>query len=160
MYLYFSRLSATGTTLALVLGHSVYVIPFVVVTMAAGIRQIDPAIEFAATMMGASRSTMFFRVVLPQIVPSIVAGALFAFLISFDEVVISWFLSSAQTTTLPVRMYSSIQWGISPVIAAISTLLTALSFIVCLVSVALQPSARRGAAAEGTPSTNLQAVPA
>ncbi|WP_239143127.1 ABC transporter permease [Variovorax sp. WS11] len=160
MYLYFSRLSATGTTLGLVLGHSVYVIPFVVVTIAAGIRQIDPAIEFAATMMGASRTTLFFRVVLPQIVPSIVAGALFAFLISFDEVVISWFLSSAQTTTLPVRMYSSIQWGVSPVIAAVSTLLTALSFIVCLVSVALQPNARQGSATEASPSTHLQTVPA
>ena len=162
MYLYFSRLGATGTTLALVLGHSVYVIPFVVITIAAGIRQLDPAIEFAATMMGASRATLFFRVVVPQIVPSIVAGALFAFLISFDEVVISWFLSTAQTTTLPVRMYSSIQWGVSPVIAAISTLLTALSFIVCLVSVALQPAAAssgEGTAPNPTPSTHPQAVP-
>ncbi|WP_374667078.1 ABC transporter permease [Ramlibacter sp.] len=146
MYLYFSRLGSTGTTLALVLGHAVYVIPFVVVTIGAGIRQLDPAIEFAATMMGASRFTLFFRVVLPQLVPSIVAGALFAFLISFDEVVIAWFLSSAQTTTLPVRMYSSIHWGVSPVIAAVSTLLTVMSFLVCLVSVLLQPrTAREGA---------------
>ena len=146
MYLYFSRLGSTGTTVALVLGHAVYVIPFVVVTIGAGVRQLDPAIEFAATMMGASRRTLFLRVVLPQLVPSIVAGALFAFLISFDEVVIAWFLSSAQTTTLPVRMYSSIHWGVSPVIAAVSTLLTVLSFFVCLVSVALQPSASRGTA--------------
>jgi putative spermidine/putrescine transport system permease protein len=157
MYLYFSRLGATGTTLVMVLGHSVYVIPFVIVTVGAGIRQLDPAIEFAATMMGASRTTLFFRVVLPQLVPSIVAGALFAFLISFDEVVIAWFLSTAQTTTLPVRMYSSIQWGVSPVIAAVSTLLTALSFIVCLVSVALQPGKARQGSEPGVPlSTNPQ----
>jgi putative spermidine/putrescine transport system permease protein len=161
MYLYFSRLGTTGTTLAMVLGHSVYVIPYVIVTVGAGIRQLDPAIEFAATVMGASRTTLFFRVVLPQLVPSIVAGALFAFLISFDEVVIAWFLSSAQTTTLPVRMYSSIQWGISPVIAAVSTLLTVLSFLVGLVSVALQPKSVRGAAAGDTAvGTNPQAVPA
>jgi putative spermidine/putrescine transport system permease protein len=161
MYLYFSRLKATGTTLALVLGHAVYVIPFVVVTVAAGVRQLDPAIEFAATILGAPRRTVFFRVVLPQLVPSIVAGALFAFLVSFDEVVIAWFLSSAQTTTLPVRMYSSIHWGVSPVIAAVSTLLTGLSFIVCLVSVALQPSAARGTA-EGNLSVNRdpQVLPA
>jgi len=144
MYLYFSRLGSTGTTLALVLGHSAYVIPFVIVTVAAGVRQLDPAIEFAATMFGAPRSAVFFRVVLPQMMPSIIAGALFAFLISFDEVVISWFLTSAQTTTLPVRMYSSIHWGVSPVIAAVSTLLTVLSFLVCLASVLLQPSAARG----------------
>jgi putative spermidine/putrescine transport system permease protein len=160
MYLYFSRLGATGTTLAMVLGHSVYVIPFVVVTLAAGIRQLDPAIEFAATMMGASRTTLFFRVVLPQLVPSIVAGALFAFLISFDEVVIAWFLSTAQTTTLPVRMYSSIHWGVSPVIAAVSTLLTALSFFVCLVTVALQPGATRPGAVADTAPLNPHAVPA
>jgi putative spermidine/putrescine transport system permease protein len=160
MYLYFSRLGATGTTLAMVLGHSVYVVPYVIVTVAAGIRQIDPAIEFAATLMGAGRLTLFFRVVLPQIVPSIVAGALFAFLISFDEVVIAWFLSTAQTTTLPVRMYSSIQWGVSPVIAAVSTLLTVLSFLVCLVSVLLQPGAARQRGADGTaPPPPAQVVP-
>jgi len=161
MYLYFSKLGTTGTTLALVLGHAVYVIPYVIVTVGAGVRQLDPAIEFAATVMGAPRRTLFFSVVLPQLVPSVVAGALFAFLISFDEVVIAWFLSSAQTTTLPVRMYSSIQWGVSPVIAAVSTLLTALSFLVCLVSVMLQPkTSRAGAAGDPALSANPQTVPA
>lgn len=159
MYLYFSRLGATGTTLALVLGHAVYVIPFVIVTVGAGIRQLDPAIEFAATMIGASRMTLFFRVVLPQLIPSIVAGALFAFLISFDEVVIAWFLSSAQTTTLPVRMYSSIHWGVSPVIAAVSTLLTALSFIVCLVSVMLQPRTAREGVVDAPLANSTQLAP-
>src|SRR6185437_6198790 len=142
-------------------GHSVYVIPFVIVTVAAGIRQMDPAIEFAATVMGANRTTLFLRVVLPQLTPSVVAGILFAFLISFDEVVIAWFLSSAQTTTLPVRMYSSIQWGVSPVIAAVSTLLTVLSFLACLVSVALQPkTARGGAPVEPSLSAKPQTMPA
>jgi putative spermidine/putrescine transport system permease protein len=143
LYLYFSRLGLAGTTAGLVLGHAVYVAPFVIVTLAAGVKQLDPALEFAATMMGASRTTLFTRVVLPQLAPSILAGALFAFLISFDEVVIAWFLSSASTVTLPVRMYSSIQWDLSPVIAAISVLLTALSFVVCLLSVALHPAAAR-----------------
>jgi len=76
-------------------------------------------------------------------VPSLVAAALFAFLISFDEVVLAYFLTAPQTVTLPVRMYSSIEWGISPVIAAISTLLTLLSSAVCLLTVALQPSTSR-----------------
>lgn len=160
MYLYFSRLGSTGTTLALVLGHSVYVVPFVIITVAAGVRQLDPAIEFAATMVGAPRRTVFFQVVLPQLVPSIVAGALFAFLISFDEVVIAWFLTSAETTTLPVRMYSSIHWGVSPVIAAVSTLLTVLSFLVCLISVALQPGAARGTTEGRLALGDPQPVPA
>jgi putative spermidine/putrescine transport system permease protein len=143
LYLYFSYLGIAGSTAGLILAHIVYVTPFVMVTVAAGVRKLDPALEFAATMMGATRFTTFRRVVLPQLGPSILAGGLFAFLISFDEVVLAWFLTGAQTSTLPVKMYSSIQWEISPVIAAVSTLLTVLSFILCSISAVLQPSAAR-----------------
>ena len=143
LYLYFAKIGLSGSSAALVLGHTVYVTPFVILTISAGVRQLDPTLELAATMMGASRTRLLARVVLPQLGPSILAGVLFAFLISFDEVVIAWFLCSATTTTLPVRMYSSIQWDLSPVIAAISVLLTLLSFVICLISVALQPSAAR-----------------
>lgn len=137
-YLYFSVLRLTGSTLALVLAHSIYVIPFVLVIVGAGVRKLDPNLEFGAMLMGAGTYRMFWTVVLPQLVPSILAGGLFAFLISFDEVVIAWFLVGPTTTTLPVKMYSAIQWEISPVIAAVSTLLTALSFVVCLVAASLQ----------------------
>ena len=138
LYLYFSYLRLTGTTIALVLGHTIYVTPFVIVMIAAGVQKLDPNLEFGATLMGAGRYRMFTTVVLPQLIPSILAGGLFAFLISFDEVVISWFLASATTTTLPVKMYSSIQWEISPVIAAVSTMLTVLSFAICMLTAALQ----------------------
>ena len=138
LYLYFSYVHLTGTTLALVLGHTIYVTPFVIVMIAAGVQKLDPNLEFGATLMGAGRYRMFTTVVLPQLIPSILAGGLFAFLISFDEVVISWFLASATTTTLPVKMYSSIQWEISPVIAAVSTMLTVLSFAICMLTAALQ----------------------
>ncbi len=140
LYLYFSLLGLSGSTFGLVLAHAVYVTPFVVVTVAAGVRKLDPALEFAATMMGASRLTLLRHVLLPQLAASIFAGGMFALLLSFDEVVIAWFLTSANTATLPVKMYSSIQWEISPVIAAVSTLLTALSFIVCCVAAYFQPA--------------------
>lgn len=139
LYLYFARLGVIGTTLGLIASHVAYVTPFVMMTVMAGVNKLDPALEFAAVIMGGTRRTVFFRVVLPQIIPSVIAGALFAFLISFDEVVISWFLTSATTTTLPVRMYSSIQWDISPVIAAVSALLTLLSFAFCCLTIWLQP---------------------
>lgn len=138
LYLYLSLLGLTGTVLGLVVAHTVYVSPFVIVTVAAGVRKLDERLEFAATMMGASRRTVFRSVVLPQLGPSVLAGALFAFLISFDEVVLSWFLTGANTATLPVKMYSAIQWEISPVIAAVSTLLTILSFVACSVAAAFQ----------------------
>jgi putative spermidine/putrescine transport system permease protein len=141
LYLYFSRLHLVGTTAGLVVSHVAYVTPFMMMTVMAGVKKLDPALEFAATIVGANRRTVFFKVVLPQLRPSILAGALFAFLVSFDEVVIAWFLTSPTTTTLPVKMYSSIQWDISPVIAAVSALLTVLSLVFCCISVFLQPAA-------------------
>lgn len=141
LYLYLSRLHLVGTTAGLVVSHVAYVTPFMMMTVMAGVKKLDPALEFATTIMGANRRTVFLKVVLPQLRPSIFAGALFAFLVSFDEVVIAWFLTGPTTTTLPVRMYSSIQWDISPVIAAVSALLTLLSLIFCCVSVFLQPAA-------------------
>lgn len=138
LYLYFSYLRITGSTTALVLGHVIYTLPYVLVMIVAGVQKLDPNLEFGAQLMGAGRARMFATVVLPQLVPSLIGAALFAFLISFDEVVISWFLSGPTTATLPVKMYSAIRWEISPVIAAVSTMLTALSLIVCLIMILLK----------------------
>ena len=140
IYLYFSYLRLTGTTTGLVLAHTMFVLPYTLVIISAGVQKLDPNLEFGAMLMGAGRLRMMLTVVLPQLYPSIGAGALFAFLISFDEVIISWFLAGPTTTTLSVKMFSAIQWEISPVIAAVSTILTVISLVVCLVNVALQKS--------------------
>ncbi|TYO60882.1 ABC transporter permease [Bradyrhizobium hipponense] len=139
LYLYFSRLHLVGTTIGLVLSHVAYVTPFVVITVMAGVNKLDPALELAASIMGAKRLAVLLKVVLPQLRPSIIAGALFAFLMSFDEVVIAWFITSPETTTLPVKMYTSVQWEISPIIAAVSALLTMLSIVFCCLSIFLLP---------------------
>lgn len=138
LYLYFSYLRITGTTLALILGHVIFTMPYVLVMMIAGIQKLDRNLEFGAQLMGAGKLRMFVTVVLPQLVPSLIGASLFAFLISFDEVVISWFLAGPTTATLPVKMYSAIKWEVSPVIAAVSTMLTAISLVVCLIMAALQ----------------------
>lgn len=138
LYLYFAILRVNGTTAALVLGHVVYTMPYVLVMIIAGVQKLDQNLEFGAQLMGAGRFYMFRTVVLPQLVPSLVGAGLFAFLISFDEVVISWFLSGPNTTTLPVKMYSAIRWEISPVIAAVSTMLTGISLAVCIVMAVLK----------------------
>lgn len=138
IYLYFSYFKLTGTATGLIIAHTMFVLPYTMVIVSAGIQKLDPNLEFGSMLMGAGRFRMLMTVVLPQLYPSIGAGALFAFLISFDEVVISWFLAGPTTTTLSVKMFSAIQWEISPVIAAVSTILTVLSLIVCLVNVALQ----------------------
>ena len=137
LYLYFARVGLRDGDVRLVLGHVVATLPFVIVTASAGLRQVDPALETAATIMGASRLTIFLRITLPLIKSSVVAGGLFAFLMSFDEVVISWFVARSDTTTLPVKMFSSIQWEVSAILAAISAMLTGLSVVVCLAAAAL-----------------------
>jgi len=138
LYLYFSWLHLSGTTAGLVLAHSMYVTPFVIITVSAGLQQINPNLEAAATVMGAGTATILHRLVLPLLAPSILAGALFAFLMSFDEVIIAWFLVGPSTKTLPVQMFSSIQWEISPILAAVSTLLSLLSLLICLAALAFR----------------------
>src|SRR5690606_24323970 len=94
----------------------------------------------AAEMMGARPLNVFFRVVVPQIRPSLASAALFAFLISFDEVVIAWFISGTQAATLPVVMYSSLKMEVSPIIAAAATMLSAASIFICIASALMQKS--------------------
>lgn len=138
MYLYLASFKATGTDLGLIMAHGVLTTPFVIVTCMAGLRHIDPNLETAATIMGASVMQTFFKVTLPLLKPAMFAGGLFAFLMSFDEVVVAFFVTEASTMTLPVKMYSSIKWEISPILAAISSLLTLLSLVICLVGAAAQ----------------------
>jgi putative spermidine/putrescine transport system permease protein len=145
MYMHLSALRLVNTTLGVVLAHTVATIPFMLVALGAGLRHADPALETAAMIMGAGRLRIFTEVVLPQIRPSVLVGALFAFLISFDEVIIAYFITGPESMTLPVKMYSAIRWEVSPVLAAVSTLLTLLSLAVCLAIMAVQPTHRQPA---------------
>lgn len=139
MYMHLAAMQMVNTLIGVVMAHTVLVLPFMLVSVSSGLRHVDPALETVALMMGASRLRIFLQVVLPQIRTSVVVGALFAFLISFDEVVIAYFITGPDSTTLPVKMYSAIRWEISPILAAVSTLLTLLSLAICLVLMALQP---------------------
>jgi putative spermidine/putrescine transport system permease protein len=137
LFIYFSSLGLDGATLPIVLGHTLIAIPFVIVTAMSGLRHVDANLEVAGMVMGDSRLNVFRKITLPLLRPSILASGLFAFLISFDEVIIAFFLGRAGQPTLAVRIFASIQWEISPVIAAISTILTVLSLVVCLLAATL-----------------------
>jgi putative spermidine/putrescine transport system permease protein len=144
LYLYFSRLGLIGSIPGLAFAHTMYVTPFIIVTILAGLQQVDDNLERAATVMGSSPIRTFLQVVLPQIYPSIASAGLFAFLMSFDEVVIAWFITGPSTMTLPVKMYNSIKWENAPVLAAIATLLSLLSLIICLLGlVAARPEDKK-----------------
>ncbi|WP_128943036.1 ABC transporter permease [Bradyrhizobium zhanjiangense] len=138
LYLYFAYLKISGTMVSIVLGHVMVTLPYVVVMIVAGVNKLDRNLEFGAELMGAGPMRMFLTVVIPQLIPSLVSAAFFAFLLSFDEVIISWFLASPTTVTLPVKMYSALEWEISPVIAAVSTLMSALSLLVCIIAISLR----------------------
>lgn len=140
LYMYFLGLSMQNGSLRLIIALTVVALPYVMITSLAGLREIDRNTETAAMIMGASPITIFLRVTLPQMKPSIVSGALFAFLIGFDEVLVSWFVVTAQSVTLAVKMYSSIQWEISPILAAASTILIAMAWILCIIIAILQPA--------------------
>lgn len=138
LYLQFSNWGLLDTTGGVVLAHVMLTTPYIMISVMSGLQHSDVALETVASVMGASRRTIFFRVVLPQLGPSIAVGALFAFLMSLDEVVVAYFLTGTDSMTLPVKMYSSIRWELTPVLAAVSTLLTVLSLVIALGIIALQ----------------------
>ncbi|OYD82867.1 ABC transporter permease [Azospirillum brasilense] len=138
LYLQFSDWGLLDTTGGVVLAHVMLTTPYIMISVMSGLQHSDVALETVASVMGASRRTIFFRVVLPQLGPSIAVGALFAFLMSLDEVVVAYFLTGTDSMTLPVKMYSSIRWELTPVLAAVSTLLTVLSLLIALGIIALQ----------------------
>jgi ABC-type spermidine/putrescine transport system permease subunit II len=138
LYLFFERIGLTGTITGYVLAHSVIAMPFTVFTISAALSRIDPALENAAMICGAPRFRAFRLVTLPNILPNVLSGALFAFIISFDEPVITYFLAGARNKTLPRLMFEDIQMNITPMLAAIALLLTGLSVVVLLVAALLR----------------------
>ena len=110
------------TTQTAVIGQSVYTTPYVLLIVAARLQGFDRGLERAASDLGADAFQRFRRIVLPLIAPAIFAGALFAFTMSLDEFVITYFIIGAQIT-LPIYIYTQIKFGITPAINAVATLL-------------------------------------
>ncbi|RJG41215.1 ABC transporter permease subunit [Mesorhizobium sp. DCY119] len=122
LYSLFLRFDMVGTTWGLAAAHAIGGIPLVVVIIAASLQGVDPKLEQAAAVHGASPLRVFRTVTLPAIAPGVAAAAFFAFLHSFDELVLSLFLSSAQLKTLPLRLWADVNYQLNPVLAVVSTL--------------------------------------
>jgi putative spermidine/putrescine transport system permease protein len=120
---FYALMRLNGTFAGLALAHMVITMPYVVRAVLASLQGVDPEIESAARVLGASGPVAFFTVTLPLIRPGIAAGALFAFIVSFDNVPVSIFLLGAGQMTLPVKIFTSIEYGVDPSIAAVSTML-------------------------------------
>jgi putative spermidine/putrescine transport system permease protein len=122
VYGLFSRLQLTGSLIGLVIGHTILGIPYVVILVSATLRGFDESLEMAAMSLGADRLRTFWHVTLPLIQPGVLSGALFAFLISFDELLVAMFLTRSNIT-LPIRMWEGLRTELTPTIAAASTML-------------------------------------
>jgi putative spermidine/putrescine transport system permease protein len=122
IYYTFSRYGLIGTPIAMVLAHTCLAVPFVVTSVSASLAGIDPRLEQAALGLGATPGSTFWQVTLPLIRPGVLVGALFAFITSFDELVVALFLSGSGAVTLPRRMWDDLRFQIEPTIAAVSTL--------------------------------------
>jgi putative spermidine/putrescine transport system permease protein len=138
LYFFFVRLKATGSILAMALGHTVLALPVVVIIMAAALQGFDMRLEQAALSLGASRLTALRRITLPLILPGLLSAALFAFLTSFDELLIPLFLSGVEVQTLTVRIWNSLTLEVDPTIAAVSSFLIGVTTVVLAASALLR----------------------
>lgn len=117
---------------AMLLGHVALSLPYVIVVVGARLKSFGTALEEAAATLGASPWQAFWRVSAPVMAPGVVAAALFAFAISFDQFVISYFLAPPGVTTLPVEIYSAIRKGFTPEINAVATIIIIVSMAIML----------------------------
>jgi len=127
MFFFYSRIGLAQTFAGVILAHTALGIPFVVVTVTATLAGFDHSLTRAAASLGASPVRVFFKITLPLVLPGVVSGALFAFIVSFDEVVVVLFVAGPEQRTVPLQMWSGIREQISPTILAVATLLVLLS---------------------------------
>jgi len=134
MYRLWAWAGLYDTYLGIVLAHAIIGLPYVVVTVSAALASLDPKFEQAARGLGASMAQTVRLVILPNILPGVLSGALFAFATSFDELIIALFLTSRAITTLPKRIWEGIQDDIDPTIAAAAMLLILLTLVLTVAS--------------------------
>jgi putative spermidine/putrescine transport system permease protein len=132
LYYFFSWLHIIGTMWGLVMAHTCLALPFVVVNVTATLQGFDITLERAALSLGASRFTTFMKVTFPLIRPGVITGALFAFITSFDEVVVAIFITGSRAVTLPRQMWDGIRISINPTISAVASLLIVFSIFLLL----------------------------
>lgn len=153
LYFLFAKMHLVGDPMGIYLGHTVIATPIVMVVVSAALRTSDRSMELAARSLGANFPRALWRVTIPSVRPAILSGALFAFLISFDEVIIAIFLGGPQATTLPKRMWDSIRFEIDPTLSAISSMLVIIAICVLIgVELVRRHYEAKGAAAPGQSS--------
>ncbi len=133
MYFFYSQIGLAQTYAGLIFAHTALGTPFVVITVTATLIGFDHSLTRAAASLGADPVTVFRKIILPLITPGMISGALFAFITSFDEVVVALFLAGFEQRTLPRQMWAGIREQISPTILAVATILVMFSIVLLTV---------------------------
>lgn len=134
IFFVYAKVGLAATMTGLVLANVMLGLPYVVISVAAGLQSFDATQEMVARSLGMNRLRAFFVVTLPQIKPSVIAGGIFAFISAMDETIVALFISGGQYQPLTKRMFTALRDEIDPTIAAISTLMTAVSFMLVLIA--------------------------
>jgi len=123
MYFFYTYIGLSNSLPGLILAHTALATPFVVIVVTATLTGFDQSLSRAGASLGATPTTVFFKIIIPLILPGVISGALFAFVTSFDEVVVVLFVAGPEQRTLPKQMFNGIREQISPTITAAATLL-------------------------------------
>lgn len=129
MAFFFAKVNLTATYAGIILAHTILGLPFVVITVTSTLVGFDKSLMRAGAMLGGTPTYNFFKIQMPLIAPGMISGALFAFITSFDEIVIILFVGGPQQHTLPLQMWSGIRQEISPTILSAATILVLFSVI-------------------------------
>lgn len=132
MFFFYSQMNIAGTYIGVIVAHAALGTPFVIITVNAALAGFDYSLVRASMSLGAPPLMTFLKVVVPLIRPGVISGALFAFITSFDEVVVVLFLAGPEQRTIPRQMFSGLREQINPTILAVATLLIIISVLMLI----------------------------
>ncbi|MCI5902586.1 MAG: ABC transporter permease [Blautia sp.] len=135
---FFYMLGIPFGMLTLLIGHTVFCVPYILMEVKARLAGMDPALEEAARDLGATGFRAFWDITLPLIMPAVVSGSLLAFAMSMDDVVISIFINGPRISTLPIKVYTQMKTGVTPEINALCTIMLGITFLMIILYSMLQ----------------------
>ena len=143
IFFFMAKVGLAASHLGIILAHIILGTPFVVITVTATLSGFDHSITRAASSLGSNPFNTFMKITLPLILPGVISGGLFAFVTSFDEVVVVLFLAGLDNTTIPIQMWTGLREQLSPTILAVATCLIVLSVLILVTAELLRRRSER-----------------
>ena len=137
MMAFFYMLNLPFGMLTLLIGHTVFCVPYILMEVKARLAGMDPSLEEAARDLGAGPFRAFWDIILPLIMPAVMSGSLLAFAMSMDDVVISIFINGPRLSTLPIKVYTQIKTGVTPEVNALCTIMLAVTILILFIYTAI-----------------------